>query len=70
MLHSMVEDANKVGMEKPSGPRQIIKKKLGRGGAGANLQQSMGKRQGPPWTSCQSISGQHTNNHAHTHSYT
>ncbi|MED6273966.1 hypothetical protein CHARACLAT_011712 [Characodon lateralis] len=34
--------------------------------AGAYLQQSMGKRQGTPWTGHQSIAGQHTNNHAHT----
>ncbi|KAK5600621.1 hypothetical protein CRENBAI_001351 [Crenichthys baileyi] len=43
---------------------------VGRGGAGVYLQQSMGERQGAPWTGCQSIRGQHTNNHAHTHSYT
>ncbi|MEQ2295607.1 hypothetical protein AMECASPLE_016110 [Ameca splendens] len=38
--------------------------------AGAYLQQSMGERQGTPWTGRQSITGQHTNNHAHIHSYT
>ncbi|MED6284545.1 hypothetical protein CHARACLAT_020163 [Characodon lateralis] len=27
----------------------------------------MGERQGTPWTGRQSITGQHTNNHAHTH---
>ncbi|MEQ2170827.1 hypothetical protein GOODEAATRI_004253 [Goodea atripinnis] len=43
---------------------------VGHGGAGAYLQQSMGKRRGTPWTGRQSIAGQHTNNHAHTHSYT
>ncbi|MEQ2263220.1 hypothetical protein XENORESO_004711 [Xenotaenia resolanae] len=43
---------------------------VGHGGAGAYLQQSMGKRQGTPWTGRQSIAGQHTNNHARTHSYT
>ncbi|MEQ2303238.1 hypothetical protein AMECASPLE_014686 [Ameca splendens] len=43
---------------------------VGRGGAGAYLQQSMGERQGTPWTGRQSIAGQHTNNHTHTHSYT
>ncbi|KAK5623102.1 hypothetical protein CRENBAI_019761 [Crenichthys baileyi] len=39
-------------------------------GAGAYLQQSMGEWQGTPWTGRQSIAGQHTNNQAHTHSYT
>ncbi|MEQ2297991.1 hypothetical protein AMECASPLE_000554 [Ameca splendens] len=43
---------------------------VGCGGAGVYLQQSMGERQGTPWTGRQSIAGQHTNNHAHTHSYT
>ncbi|MEQ2259254.1 hypothetical protein XENORESO_008957 [Xenotaenia resolanae] len=43
---------------------------VGHGGAGAYLQQSMGERQGTPWTGRQSIAGQHTYNHAHTHSYT
>ncbi|MEQ2182745.1 hypothetical protein GOODEAATRI_025381 [Goodea atripinnis] len=38
--------------------------------AGAYLQQSTGERQGTPWTGHQSITGQHTNNHAHTHSHT
>ncbi|MEQ2227280.1 hypothetical protein ILYODFUR_036080 [Ilyodon furcidens] len=43
---------------------------VGHGGAGAYLQQSTGRRRGSPWTGRQSIAGQHTNNHAHTHSYT
>ncbi|MEQ2181673.1 hypothetical protein GOODEAATRI_013953 [Goodea atripinnis] len=43
---------------------------VGRGEAGAYLQQSTGGRQGSPWTGHQSIAGQHTNNQAHTHSYT
>ncbi|MEQ2284998.1 hypothetical protein AMECASPLE_027321 [Ameca splendens] len=43
---------------------------VGGGQAGAYIQQSMGKRRGTPWTGRQSIAGQHTNNHAHTHSYT
>ncbi|MEQ2159857.1 hypothetical protein GOODEAATRI_027558 [Goodea atripinnis] len=30
----------------------------------------MGERRGTPWTGRQSIAGQHTNNHAHTHSHT
>ncbi|MED6264018.1 hypothetical protein CHARACLAT_010358 [Characodon lateralis] len=29
------------------------------GGAGAYIQKSTGKRQGTPWTGCQSIAGQH-----------
>ncbi|MED6250379.1 hypothetical protein ATANTOWER_031929 [Ataeniobius toweri] len=37
------------------------------GEAGAYLQQSMGERQGTPWTCCQSIAGQHTNNHTLIH---
>ncbi|MED6247433.1 hypothetical protein ATANTOWER_001359 [Ataeniobius toweri] len=40
---------------------------VGHGEAGAYLQQSTGRRWGPPWTARQSIAGQHTNNHAHTH---
>ncbi|MEQ2256642.1 hypothetical protein ILYODFUR_026208 [Ilyodon furcidens] len=32
---------------------------VGHGGAGAYLQQSMGERQGTPWTGRQSIAGQH-----------
>ncbi|MED6283517.1 hypothetical protein CHARACLAT_009720 [Characodon lateralis] len=34
----------------------------------AYLQQSMGEKQGTSWPGRQSITGQHTNNHAHTHS--
>ncbi|MEQ2240185.1 hypothetical protein ILYODFUR_012205 [Ilyodon furcidens] len=45
-------------------------KAVRRGEAGAYLQQSMGGRWGKTWTGRQSITGQHTNNHAHTHSYT
>ncbi|MEQ2245901.1 hypothetical protein ILYODFUR_032806 [Ilyodon furcidens] len=30
---------------------------VGHGGAGAYLQQSMGERQGPPWTGRQSVTG-------------
>ncbi|MEQ2316614.1 hypothetical protein AMECASPLE_034181 [Ameca splendens] len=40
---------------------------VGRGKAGAYLQQSIGGRRGTPWTGRQSIAGQHTNNHTHTH---
>ncbi|MEQ2292433.1 hypothetical protein AMECASPLE_023136 [Ameca splendens] len=40
------------------------------GGGEAGLRQSMGGRRGTPWTGRQSIAGQHTNNHAHTHSHT
>ncbi|MED6271962.1 hypothetical protein CHARACLAT_025461 [Characodon lateralis] len=36
---------------------------LGHRGGGAFLQQSTGKRQGTPWTGCQSITGQHTTIH-------
>ncbi|MEQ2169749.1 hypothetical protein GOODEAATRI_028486 [Goodea atripinnis] len=33
----------------------------------SSSEQSMSKRQGTPWTGHQSIAGQRTNNHAHTH---
>ncbi|MEQ2169798.1 hypothetical protein GOODEAATRI_028852, partial [Goodea atripinnis] len=38
---------------------------VGRGEAGAYLQQSIGGRRGTPWTGHQPITGQHINNHSH-----
>ncbi|MED6238880.1 hypothetical protein ATANTOWER_031615 [Ataeniobius toweri] len=40
---------------------------VGSGEAGAYLQQSMGGRQGTPWTGRQSIAGQHTTKHTLIH---
>ncbi|MED6241345.1 hypothetical protein ATANTOWER_010441, partial [Ataeniobius toweri] len=61
MMKESIDNSN------PSSPQKLSRHQLP---ATHYLQQSMGGKRGTPWTGHQSITGQHTNNQAHTHSYT